>query len=160
MNPAPREMELTVNGAACRVQARGSDSLAQVLREQLHLTGTKIGCNAGECGACTVVMDGRAVCACLVPAQRAEGAQVCTIESQAAGQGDLSAIQQAMVAHGAFQCGFCTPGVVMSLSALFAQCPSPREHAIRVALQGNVCRCTGYVRIIEAAKALARGAAA
>jgi aerobic-type carbon monoxide dehydrogenase small subunit (CoxS/CutS family) len=105
-------------------------------------------------------MDGRAVCACLVPAQRAEGAQVCTIESQAAGQGDLSAIQQAMVAHGAFQCGFCTPGVVMSLSALFAQCPSPSEHAIRVALQGNVCRCTGYVRIIEAAKALARGAAA
>jgi carbon-monoxide dehydrogenase small subunit len=160
MNPAPLELELTVNGAACRVQARGSDSLAQVLREQLHLTGTKIGCNAGECGACTVVMDGRAVCACLVPAQRAVGAQVCTIEHQAEGKGDLSAIQQAMVAHGAFQCGFCTPGVVMSLSALFAQCPSPSEHAIRVALQGNVCRCTGYVRIIEAAKALARGAAA
>lgn len=159
MNPAPREMELSVNGAICRVQARGGDSLAQVLREQLHLTGTKIGCNAGECGACTVWMDGRAVCACLVPAQRAVGAQVRTIESQANDSGELSAIQQALVDHGAFQCGFCTPGVVMSLSALFAECPSPSEHAIRVALQGNVCRCSGYVRIIEAAKALARSAA-
>lgn len=160
MNLAPREMELTVNGATCRVQARGCDSLAQVLRGQLQLTGTKIGCNSGECGACTVLLDEQAVCACLVPALRAEGAQVRTVESLASEGGALSRIQQALVAHGAFQCGFCTPGVVMSLSALFSECPAPDEHAIRVALQGNVCRCSGYVRIIEAAKALARGAPA
>lgn len=160
MNLAPREIRLTVNGNTYPVQARGCDSLAQVLRDQLNLTGTKVGCNAGECGACTVLMDDRAVCACLVPAPRAEGARILTIESQATAAGGLSAIQQALIDHGAFQCGFCTPGVVMSLTALFAQCPSPTEQAIRLALQGNVCRCSGYVRIIEAAKALAQRAKA
>ena len=105
----------------------GHHPQAQVLRDQLQLTGTKIGCNAGECGACTVVMDDRAVCSCLVPAQRAEGAQVRTIESQAGSDGSLSGLQQAMIDHGAFQCGFCTPGVVMSLSALFAQCRQPDD---------------------------------
>jgi carbon-monoxide dehydrogenase small subunit len=148
-----------VNGNTYPVQARGCDSLAQVLRDALNLTGTKVGCNAGECGACTVLLDDRAVCACLVPAMRAEGAQIRTIESQAEDGGTLSAIQQALIDHGAFQCGFCTPGVVMSLSALFAQCPSPTEHAIRVALQGKVCRCSGYSKIIEAANALAQRAA-
>lgn len=156
MNLAPREIRLTVNGNTYPVQARGSDSLAQVLRDALNLTGTKVGCNAGECGACTVLLDDRAVCACLVPAMRAEGAQIRTIESQAEVGAAVSAIQQALIDHGAFQCGFCTPGVVMSLTALFAQCPSPTEHAIRVALQGNVCRCSGYSKIIEAAKALAQ----
>ena len=160
MNMVRRDMEITVNGTACRISASGNDSLAKVLREQLHLTGTKIGCNAGECGACTVVMNERAVCSCLVPAARAEGAHVKTIEGEAGSGGSLSAIQQSMIDHGAFQCGFCTPGVVMSLSALFAKNPSPNEHNIRVALQGNVCRCTGYVKIIEAAKAVARSAIA
>lgn len=160
MSMVRREMKIIVNGTTCRVRAGGSDSLAQVLREQLHLTGTKIGCNAGECGACTVVVNDRAVCSCLVPAPRAAGAHVRTIEGEGGSGDSLSEIQQAMIDHGAFQCGFCTPGVVMSLSALFAQNPSPDEHAIRVALQGNVCRCTGYVKIIEAAKAVARSAAA
>jgi carbon-monoxide dehydrogenase small subunit len=160
MNMARRDVVMNVNGATCRISASGNDSLAKVLREQLHLTGTKIGCNAGECGACTVVMNERAVCSCLVPAARAEGAHVKTIEGEAGSDGSLSAIQQSMIDHGAFQCGFCTPGVVMSLSALFAKNPSPNEHHIRVALQGNVCRCTGYVKIIEAAKAVARSAIA
>ena len=160
MNMVRRDMEITVNGTACRISASGNDSLAKVLREQLHLTGTKIGCNAGECGACTVVINERAVCSCLVPAARAEGAHVKTIEGEGGSDGSLSAIQQSMIDHGAFQCGFCTPGVVMSLSALFAKNPSPNEHNIRVALQGNVCRCTGYVKIIEAAKAVARSAVA
>ena len=159
MSLVPREIRLTVNGNTYPVQACGCDSLAQVLRGPLNLTGTKVGCNAGECGACTVLLDDRAVCACLVPAMRAEGAQIQTIESQAEDGGVLSAIQQALMDHGAFQCGFCTPGVVMSLSALFAQCASPTEHDIRVALQGNVCRCSGYIKIIEAAKALAQRAA-
>jgi aerobic carbon-monoxide dehydrogenase small subunit len=156
---AGQKIEVFVNGVSRRVEACGSDSLAQVLREQLHLTGTKLGCHAGECGACTVVMNDRAVCSCLVPALRAEGSHVRTIEAEIGNDGSLSAIQQAMIDHGAFQCGFCTPGVVMSLSALFAQCPSPNEHSIRVALQGNVCRCSGYVKIIAAAKAVARAAA-
>ena len=160
MSFAPREIELSVNGAACRVQVRGCDSLAQVLRDDLGLKGTKIGCNAGECGACTVLMDGQAVCACLVPAPRAQGAEIRTIESHAAEGAAPSDIQQAMVDHGAFQCGFCTPGVVMSLTALFEQFPSPTEHQIRIALQGNVCRCSGYVKIIQAANALSRSRAA
>lgn len=154
MNDLRGDVQLTVNGEAYCVHAGGMDSLAQVLREQLGLTGTKVGCNAGECGACTVVVDGRAVCACLMPASRAEGAEVLTIEG--AGQADTpSAIQRALVEHGAFQCGFCTPGVVMSLTALFARTPRPSEHQIRIALQGNICRCTGYVKIIAAANAVA-----
>lgn len=158
MNQPRSEFDLTVNGEAHRVQADGMDSLAVVLRDQLGLTGTKIGCNAGECGACTVVMGGRAVCACLVPAQRAQGAEVITIE----GTGSVdepSVIQRAMVEHGAFQCGFCTPGVVMSLTALFARTPAPSEREIRIALQGNICRCTGYIKIIAAAKSVAARAA-
>lgn len=148
------EFDVTVNGETRRVQAGGMDSLAQVLRDQLGLTGTKIGCNAGECGACTVVMGERAVCACLVPAQRAQDAEVITIEGTGS-EDEPSAIQRAMVEHGAFQCGFCTPGVVMSLTALFARTPAPCEQQIRIALQGNICRCTGYIKIIAAAKSVA-----
>lgn len=154
MNQLRSEFDVAVNGETHRVQAGGMDSLAQVLRDQLGLTGTKIGCNAGECGACTVVMDGRAVCACLVPAQRAQDAEVLTIEGAGSAQ-EPSAIQRALVEHGAFQCGFCTPGVVMSLTALFARLPAPSEQQIRIALQGNICRCTGYVKIIAAAKSVA-----
>lgn len=147
-------VSVEVNGTPHRLELRGAETLAELLRDRLGLTGTKIGCNAGECGACTVVMDGRAVCACLVPARRAEGACVRTIEGVTPEAG-LSPLQQALVDHGAFQCGFCTPGVVMSLTALFERVRLPSEHQIRIALQGNVCRCSGYVRLIEAAKAAA-----
>ncbi|WP_270934082.1 (2Fe-2S)-binding protein [Falsiroseomonas oryzae] len=147
-------ISLQVNGTPHRLEVRGAETLAEVLRDRLGLTGTKIGCNAGECGACTVVLDGRAVCACLVPTPRMDGAAVRTIEGVTPAEG-LSPLQQALVEHGAFQCGFCTPGVVMSLTALFDRVRLPSEHEIRVALQGNVCRCSGYVRLIEAAKAAA-----
>lgn len=147
-------VSLCINGEAHQLGVRGSETLAELLRDRLGLTGTKIGCNAGECGACTVILDDRAVCACLVPAARADGRQVRTVEGLATANG-LSPLQQMLVEHGAFQCGFCTPGVLMSLTALFERVPRPGEHQIRVALQGNVCRCSGYVRLIEAAKAAA-----
>jgi carbon-monoxide dehydrogenase small subunit len=150
-----KPIRLRVNGADHRLEVAGAETLADILRDRLGLTGTKIGCNAGECGACTVVMAGRAVCACLVPAARADGAAIRTIEGVTPPEG-LSPLQQALVDHGAFQCGFCTPGVVMSLTVLFERVPGAEEHEIRVALQGNVCRCSGYVRLIEAAKAAAR----
>lgn len=147
-----------VNGAPVCVNVAGADTLADVLRDQLRLTGTKIGCNAGECGACTVIVDGRAVCACIFPAWRLDGSEVLTVEGVGTA-GALSRIQQALIAHGAFQCGFCTPGVVMSLTALFAVDPRPTENAIRLALQGNVCRCSGYVQLVAAAMSLVPGAA-
>ena len=148
------EVRLTVNGEKHCVQVTPEDSLAFVLREKLGLTGTKIGCQAGECGACTVLVSGRAVCSCLFPALRTEDAEVVTIEGTSRPD-QPSVIQRAMVEHGAFQCGFCTPGVIMSLTALFDQNPHPDERQIRIALQGNVCRCTGYIKIIAAAKSVA-----
>ncbi len=142
-----------INDVDMSLEVMGSDTLLALLRDRLGLTGTKLGCNAGECGACTVIVDGRAVCSCLMPAWRLDGCHVHTIEGVGAG-GKLSRIQQALVDHGAFQCGFCTPGVVMSLTALFQADPAPDEADIRIALQGNVCRCSGYVQLIAAAKSL------
>lgn len=151
-------VQCRVNGAPVCLNVAGADTLADVLRDQLHLTGTKIGCNAGECGACTVNVDGRAVCACIFPAWRLGGSEILTVEGVGTA-GALSPIQKALIAHGAFQCGFCTPGVVMSLTALFAVDPRPTETAIRIALQGNVCRCSGYVQLVAAAMSLVPGAA-
>lgn len=145
-----RRLALTLNGSAAGAVCRAGDSLAHVLREHLGLRGTKIGCNAGECGACTVLVDGRAVCACIFPAYRADGRTVVTIEGASEG-GGLSPVQQALVDHGAFQCGYCASGMVMSLTALFDDEPAPDEARIRRIIQGNVCRCSGYVKIVEAA---------
>lgn len=149
---------LTVNGTHAPAPMDRGVSLATFLRDGLGLQGTKIGCAQGECGACTVMVDGRAVCACLYPSGRAIGRRVETIE----GLDDdplATRLRDAMIERGAFQCGFCTPGVIVSLTALFRTVASPNETAIRAALQGNVCRCSGYTKLLEAARAVARATA-
>ena len=142
-------LSLKVNGQARVTEQDAALPLALFLREELDLRGTKIGCGNGECGACTVIMDGRAVCACLVPLGRADGRQIETVESLGTPD-DLHPIQRKLVERGAFQCGFCTPGVLMSLVALLQENPNPTDADIRTALQGNLCRCTGYVKLLEA----------
>lgn len=154
-------LRFTVNGEAVVVRARASWNLLRVLREELGLTGAKEGCGAGECGACTVLVDGAAVNACLFPALEAQGRSVLTIEGLAepqggGGGGRLHPIQQAFVDHGAVQCGFCTPGMVLSAKALLDRTPEPDEAAIQTALAGNLCRCTGYTQIVEAVRAAAQ----
>jgi aerobic carbon-monoxide dehydrogenase small subunit len=145
---------MTINGEACEILAPASATLLQVLRYQLGLTGTKCGCNHGICGACTVLLDGKLARSCLALAANIGERAVTTIEG-IAGQGDFSPIQRVLVESGAVQCGFCTPGFVIALSALFAANPRPGREAIRNALSGNLCRCSGYVKIIEAAEQLA-----
>jgi len=147
-------IELSVNGATVRVQAGSKTSLLQVLREQLHLTGTKNGCGQGHCGACTVIVEGKAVRACTYLALRATGKQVRTIESLAR-DGQLHPVQRAFVEHGAIQCGFCTPGMVMAAVALLESKPHPTHDEIVQALGHNLCRCTGYERILRAIAATA-----
>jgi aerobic carbon-monoxide dehydrogenase small subunit len=144
-----RPVAFHVNGQACETKSDPATPLAVFLRDELNLRGTKIGCGNGECGACTVVMDGRAVCSCLVPLGRAGGRSVQTIESLGTPD-DLHPIQRKLLERGAFQCGFCTPGVVMSVVALLAETPKPSDAEIRSALQGNLCRCSGYVKLLEA----------
>jgi carbon-monoxide dehydrogenase small subunit len=129
-------------------------TLLEVLREDLGLTGTKEGCGLGECGACTVLMDGRAINSCLVLAAEADGREITTIEGLADGD-RLHPIQQAFVDHGGLQCGFCTPGMIMSAKALLDKNPHPTEEEIKQGITGNLCRCTGYTKIIESIKAAA-----
>ena len=150
-----REIEFILNGQPVRAQARGGQTLLELLREELGLTGVKEGCGAGECGACTVIVDGKALTSCIFPALEVEGAAVTTIEGLAAHDGSLHPLQEAFVQHGAVQCGFCTPGQILSAKALLDFNPHPSEEEIRTALEGNLCRCTGYQQIIEAVKAAA-----
>jgi carbon-monoxide dehydrogenase small subunit len=140
---------VTVNGAQERLEVPSHMTLLQMLREKLALTGTKNGCEAGECGACTVLLDGEPVNSCMVLAVEADGRQVLTVEGLAA-EGQLTPLQQAFVEHNAVQCGFCTPGMLMSATALLQRTPHPSEEEIKAAIVGNLCRCTGYVRIIDA----------
>jgi carbon-monoxide dehydrogenase small subunit len=144
------EISFTLNGSKVIVTVEGHHRLIDVLRGPLGHTGTKEGCGKGECGACTVIVDGRAVNSCLYPALEVEGRSVTTIEGLRGQSNELSAIQQAFVDHGAIQCGFCTPGMIMSARALLDSNPDPTDEDIRDALLGNLCRCTGYVQIIEA----------
>jgi len=143
------EITLTVNGQTERATVPASMTLLELLREQLHLTGTKEGCGIGECGACTVLLDDLPVTACLVLAVEADGCAIRTIEGEARG-GELSALQKAFIDAGAVQCGFCTPGMIMSARALLERNPSPSDEEIVEAIAGNLCRCTGYEAIIAA----------
>ena len=147
------ELTLVVNGRRVAVDAAGEDSLLTVLRDRLHLTGTKEGCSEGECGACTVLVDGVPVDSCILAAHAAAGAEVTTIEGVSRDDGTLGPVQQAFVDNFSVQCGFCTPGFVMTLTALLAEESRPDEAAIRAALSGNLCRCTGYASIVDAALA-------
>ena len=141
-------IEFNVNGTAVRVEAHPMARLLDVLRTQLHLTGTKEGCGEGECGACAVMIDGSLVNSCLVPAIQVVGCHVSTIEGLAV-KDDLHKIQQAFIDHGGAQCGICTPGMVLAAAALLQRNPQPTQVDIRAALAGNLCRCTGYMRIFE-----------
>ena len=141
---------MTVNGRAVSGEAEGRTLLATFLREGLGLTGTHIGCDTSQCGACVVHVDGKAVKSCTVFAQDVAGAQVRTIEGMANADGSLGVIQQAFQDHHGLQCGFCTPGMVMSSAALLAETPKPTEAQVRHYLEGDICRCTGYHNIVKA----------
>ena len=144
-------IEFIVNGKTERLDVPGGKRLLDVLREDLHLTGAKEGCGEGECGACTVLMDGEAVHSCMVLAGQLTGHSVTTIEGLEE-DGRLGVLQNAFVEQGAVQCGYCTPGMIMSAAGLLNRTPDPTEEEIRVALSGNICRCSGYVQIVRAVR--------
>jgi carbon-monoxide dehydrogenase small subunit len=149
----PEALELEVNGVRRSLEVEGRTLLVHALRDGLELRGTHVGCDTSQCGACTVLLDGRAVKSCTVLALQAAGAEVTTIEGLAADDGSLHPLQQAFVdAHG-LQCGFCTPGVIMTAADLLARNPDPDDHTIRHALRGNYCRCTGYHTIVDSVRA-------
>ena len=151
-----RTIELTVNGSAVTREVETRLHLADFLRRELRLTGTHLGCEHGVCGACTVLVDGEAVRSCLMLAVQADGRQVTTTEGLAAADGTLSPLQQAFRDKHGLQCGFCTPGMLTTLTAFLREKPNPTEEEVRDAISGNLCRCTGYAGIVEAALAAAK----
>jgi carbon-monoxide dehydrogenase small subunit len=142
-------ISFSLNGEIVEIAVSPSEMLLDILREKMHLTGTKRGCGKGECGACTIIFNGKAMNACLIPAMRAKGADIQTIEGVESAHG-LHPLQQSFIETGAVQCGFCTPGMIMSAKALLDKNKSPSKDQIREAVSGNICRCTGYVKIEEA----------
>ena len=142
-------IQLRINGKAYQVDAEPTRTLLQTIREDLGLTGTKCGCERGECGACTVLVEGLAVNSCLVPVIEAEGKEIYTIEGLAL-KGRLHPLQESFIEIGAIQCGFCTPGMIMTAKALLDRNPGPTEEEVRREIAGNFCRCTGYEKIVEA----------
>jgi len=151
-----KPLHLTVNGGEVFAEIDPNKTLLWFLREYLGLTGAKEGCGAGECGACTVILNGRAVNSCLVMALEADGGDVRTIEGEAV-NGKLSALQESFIENNGFQCGFCTPGMIMSARALLDRNPDPTDDEIKEALQGNLCRCTGYEAIIKSVRGAVEG---
>jgi carbon-monoxide dehydrogenase small subunit len=147
---AQKKIKLNVNGRGVAVMVKPTETLVDVLRDKLDLTGTKKACGLGDCGACTVLMDGKAVNSCLILAMDAQGHEITTIEGLEKKDGTLHPLQEAFVENGAVQCGFCTPGMVLSAKALLDENPSPTEEEVRRALAGNLCRCTGYAKIVQA----------
>jgi carbon-monoxide dehydrogenase small subunit len=141
-----------LNGEPVEVEIEPHLTLLQLLRDKLEMTGTKEGCGMGECGACTVLLDGKAINSCIFPALEVEGRNVTTIEGIMDSQGNLHPIQKSFIEHGAIQCGFCTPGMILSAKALLDENPNPSEEEIRNGIAGNLCRCTGYLQIIQAIK--------
>ena len=149
-----KRVALIVNGATCRLEVDPQTTLLEVLREELRLTGTKEGCGTGDCGTCTVLVDGKPVNSCLMLAADAEGRRITTIEGLAAG-GELHPVQKAFIDEAAVQCGFCSPGMILSAKALLDENPRPSEEEIRTALSGVLCRCGSYRKIVSAVKAAA-----
>jgi len=147
-----KEITFTLNNKKVSLTTDPMKRLLDVVREDFRLTGTKEGCGIGECGACTVIVDKKAVCSCMMLAGQVEGKEVITIEGIEK-DGELSPLQKNFIKYGAIQCGFCTPGMIMSATALLMENPKPTEKEIRIAISGNLCRCTGYVQIIEAIQA-------
>jgi len=146
-----------LNGEPVQIAVEPHLTLLQLLRDRLEMTGTKEGCGMGGCGACTVLLEGEAIYSCLFPALETEGKRVTTIEGLADQQGNLHPLQRAFVDYGAIQCGFCTPGMVMSAYALLQENPEPSEEDIRLGIAGNLCRCTGYSQIVQAIQAAGKG---
>lgn len=150
-----RQITVSVNGSTCTATVEDRRTLAEFLREECGLTGTHLACEHGVCGACTVLVDGAAVRSCLLFAAQVEGAELTTIEGLSREDATLTPIQQAFADHHGLQCGFCTPGFIVSVTVLLRDNPNPTEQQIREGLSGNLCRCTGYQGIVEAVKAIA-----
>jgi aerobic-type carbon monoxide dehydrogenase small subunit (CoxS/CutS family) len=149
------EISFNINSQTVNLDVEPTETLLFVIRERLHLTGTKEGCGRGDCGACTVLMDGYAVNSCLILAPQVDGHAITTIEGLS-NDGQLDLIQQAFIDAGAVQCGFCTPGMILSTKALLSRNPDPTDTEIRTAISGNLCRCTGYIKIVDAIRSLRR----
>ena len=150
-----QNVTFTINGKKMTLEVKANEMLVDVLRDRLRLTGTKVGCREGECGTCSIIMNGRLVAACLIPVMKAQGADIVTIEGLQK-NGDLHVVQRMFIEHGAIQCGFCTPAMVLAGKVLLDRTPNPTYDEIRDAISGILCRCTGYQKIIEAIDSAAK----
>lgn len=156
MQPERHDIELSVNGMTCRRAVESRILLSDFLRHDLGLAGTHVGCEHGVCGACTILFDGAPIRSCLMLAVQANGHELSTVEGLAGSDGELHPIQQAMHDHHGLQCGYCTPGILMTMTAYLKHNPQPSEHEVREALSGNLCRCTGYQNVVDAMLAAAQ----